>query len=164
MAIFTDGNSDSHNDSWTTTDIKSNGKNEPTRIIFFISSLVENLNLKLEMFVVSLSGVVCAGGGPEIKFQMIVETDVGVLCGLRVFTLVRQLSTLPARVPANNQGYICHRAGIFLSEILAVFSFTSHPPTAHIYTNYIRLADLTGSFSVQWTIAQYISVELAGWN
>ena len=129
MAIFTDGNSDSHNDSWTTTDIKSNGKNEPTRIIFFISSLVENLNLKLEMFVVSLSGVVCAGGGPEIKFQMIVETDVGVLCRLRVFTLVRQLQQLPG----SNQGYICHSDRcLLITDSSCVFL---HPPptTPHQY-------------------------------
>ena len=156
MAIFTDGNSDSHNDSWTTTDIKSNGKNEPTRIIFFISSLVENLNLKLEMFVVSLSGVVCAGGGPEIKFQMIVETDVGVLCGLRVFTLVRQLSTLPARVPANNQGYICHRARYLLIRNILCY----HPPTSN--TNYQTCGAPREFFS---TVNNYsVYLQLAGWN
>ena len=144
MAIFTDGNSDSHNDSWTTTDIKSNGKNEPTRIIFFISSLVENLNLKLEMFVVSLSGVVCAGGGPEIKFQMIVETDVGVLCRRETETvyvmLVRQLyqpeSLLTTKVTSVTG------PGIFLSGIFYVIT---HP---HLIQT-IRLAELPGSFSVQ---------------
>ena len=57
---------------------------------------MENLNLKLEMFVVCIavwqSGVYCIeAAGLEIKFQMIVETDVGVLCRLRMFTLVRQL-------------------------------------------------------------------------
>ena len=95
--------------------------------------------------------------GLEIKFQMIVETDVGVLCRLRVFTLVRQLyqpqSLLATKVTSVTE------PGIFLSEIFAVFSFTTHPP--HLYK---LISGLTGSFSVQWTITQYISVELAGWN
>ena len=86
----------------------------------------------------------------EIKFQMIVETDVGVLCGLRVFTLVRQLSTLPARVPANNQGYICHRARYLLIRNILCY----HPPTSN--------TDLRSSPGVFQSSEQLLSISSAG--
>ena len=91
--------------------------------------------------------------GLEIKFQMIVETDVGVLCRhCRLRT--DNVYVTPASSPVSNQGYICHsewpvEGGIFLSEIFDVFSFTYQPPTS-IQT--IRLAELAGGFSAQWTI------------
>ena len=106
----------------------------------------------------------------EIKFQMIVETDVGVLCRRETETvyvmLVRQLyqpeSLLATKVTSVTV------AGIFLSEIFNVFpspTLTYHPPTfPHLYKLSDLLAELAGSFSAQWTITQYISVELVGWN
>ena len=58
--------------------------------------------------------------------------------------------------------------GIFLSEVFNVFPSptpTYHPPTfPHLYKLSDLLAELAGSFSAQWTITQYISVELVGWN
>ena len=103
----------------------------------------------------------CTGGRTGDK----VSNDCRNRCGSIVQT--ESVYVSQATPTATSQALLATKvrsvtvAGIFLSEIFHVFSFTYQLPTS-IQT--IRLAEHNGSFSVQQTITWSISVELAGWN
>ena len=71
MAVFSDGNSDSHNDSWTTTDIKSNGKNEAESIFYQQSCGKFQFYLELKLIFVECGlprlGVQTARDGDKVS-------------------------------------------------------------------------------------------------